>query len=360
MIGDIIVGMKIKVAINGAGRIGRAFLRGAIDNSLIDIVAINDLADIENIAYLMRYDSAYGKWSKSVKVDQNKKNLIIDGKFITYLSEKEPQNLPWKDMKIDVVVESTGFFTSKEKAKTHIDAGAKRVVISAPAKDEVGAPPTPTILMGVSKGKFKGEQITSNASCTTNASSPLVSILNESIGIEKAILSTVHGYTASQSIVDSPNKKDWKEGRAAAHNIVPTSTGAAKAVAKAMPEFSDKFDGISMRVPVITGSIADITFISKKNTSVEEINNVLKKAALDPRWDGIFSVSEDQLVSSDIVGSSYASIADLSLTRVVNHNLVKVCAWYDNETGYTGSLIKHVVMAGQNLPITDIETPKYV
>ncbi len=339
---------KIRVAINGAGRIGRAFYKIAQSVPEIEVVALNDLGDIENIAYLMKYDSAYGKSGYAVEVAQDKKSLTIAGKKISYFSEKDPALLPWKDLQIDVVVESTGFFTSYSKAHPHIEAGAKRVVISAPAKDEPQNPKVPTILMGINEGDFALCPITSNASCTTNASSPVMAILDKAIGIEKAILSTVHGYTASQSLVDGPSKKDWKEGRAAAQNIVPTSTGAAQAVAKALPQFVNKFDGISMRVPVIAGSIADITFVAKKPTTVEEVNNALIKAAEDVLWKETFAVTTDPLVSSDIVGSVFASIADLSLTRVVDGTLVKVCAWYDNEIGYTHALVMHVVKAGMS------------
>jgi glyceraldehyde 3-phosphate dehydrogenase len=352
---------KIKVAINGAGRIGRAFYKIAQSESELDVVAINDLGDIENIAYLMKYDSAYGKSGYSIQVAEDKKSLTIAGKKVLYFSEKDPANLPWKDLDIDVVVESTGFFTSYAKAYPHITAGAKRVVISAPAKDEAGSPKVPTILMGINENEFGLSPITSNASCTTNASSPVMSILDETVGIEKAILSTVHAYTASQSLVDSPGKKDWKEGRAAAQNIVPTSTGAAQAVAKALPQLLGKFDGISMRVPVVAGSIADITVLTKCNTTVEEINKILSDAAIHERWKNTFAVTTEQLVSTDIVGSVFASIADLNLTRVVDGNLVKVCAWYDNEIGYTHALVLHVLKAGKT-PVekTGSETPRYV
>ena len=334
---------KIRVAINGAGRIGRAFYKIAQGFKEMEVVAVNDLADIENIAYLMKYDSAYGKSGYAVQVAPDKKSLTIGAKPILYFSEKDPKNLPWGALQIDVVVESTGLFTSYEKAKAHLEAGAKHVVISAPAKDDEGGVVTPTILMGLNENEFGSSPITSNASCTTNASSPVIAILDEAIGIEKAILSTVHGYTASQSLVDSPSKKDWKEGRAAAQNIVPTSTGAAIAVTKAMPRLKGKFDGISMRVPVIAGSISDITMLFKRPTSTEEINSILQKASESERWQDVFSVTSEPLVSSDIVGSIYASIADLSLTRVVDSNLGKVCAWYDNEIGYTHSLILHVL-----------------
>ncbi len=339
---------KIKVAINGAGRIGRAFLKVAHDRTEIEVVAINDLGNIDNIAYLLKYDTAYGITPFDIAVGEDKKTLIVDGKSIAYFSEKEPSALPWGDLGIDVVVESTGLFTSFESAKVHITAGAKRVVISAPAKDEApldGA----TILMGINEEKFNTCIVTSNASCTTNSVSPIIAILHEAIGIEKALLNTVHAYTASQGIVDGPNKKDFREGRAAAQNIVPSSTGAAIAVTKAFPEFVGKFDGISMRVPVVVGSIADITFIAKRDTTKEEVNEILKKAATEKRWADIFSATEEQLVSSDIKGSKFASIADLSFTRVVGGNLVKVLAWYDNEMGYAYTLVDHVVKAGGSI-----------
>ncbi len=337
---------KIKVAINGAGRIGRAFIKVAHGRKELEVVAINDLGNIDNIAYLLKYDTAYGVTPFDVTVSADKKELIVDGQKIAYCSEKDPAMLPWSDLGVDVVVESTGLFTSFEASRAHIKAGAKKVVISAPAKDDAPADGA-TILMGINEEKFATCAITSNASCTTNSASPLIAILHEALGIEKAMLNTVHAYTASQGIVDGPNKKDFREGRAAAMNIVPSSTGAAIAVTKAFPELAGKFDGISMRVPVVVGSIADITFISKRDTTAEEVNDILKKAAGEKRWQNIFAVTEEDLVSSDIKGSKYASIADLSFTRVVGGNLVKVLAWYDNEMGYTHTLVDHVVKAGQ-------------
>jgi glyceraldehyde 3-phosphate dehydrogenase len=340
---------KIRVAINGAGRIGRAFFRLAQNNPEMEILAINDLGDIDNIAYLIKYDTAYGAAQFPVLVKSDKKGFVINGKEVEFLSEKNPSDLPWKYLNIDVVIESTGAFTTFKKAKGHIEAGAKKVVITAPAKDEPADETQATILMGINEDKLKTCVISSNASCTTNAGAPLIQILNEKIGIEKAVLNTVHGYTASQAIVDGPSKKDWKEGRAAAQNIVPTTTGAAIAVTKAIPELVGKFDGLAMRVPIVSGSIVDVTFIAKKETSVEEINNILKEAALEAGWQGIFAVTEDPIVSSDIIGSLYGSIADLGLTKVVDKNLVKVCAWYDNEMGYTATLIKHVLKMGEYL-----------
>ncbi len=334
---------KIKVAVNGCGRIGRAFIKLAFKREEIEVVAVNDLGDINNIAYLLKYDSAYGKSDLDVLVSKTGKELIINGKEVLFFSEKEPGNLPWGKLDIDVVIESTGFFTSFEGAGEHIKAGAKKVIITAPAKDDPRSEKEATILLGVNEEKRKDAVIISNASCTTNASSPIIAILDETVGIEKALLNTVHAYTASQSIVDGPNKKDWREGRAGGQNIVPSSTGAAKAVAKAFPKMEGIFDGISIRVPVVVGSIADITFISKRNTSVEEINEILEKASTDDRWQGIFTVTKEQLTSRDIIGSTFASMADLSFTKVVGGNLVKVLAWYDNEMGYTNTLVEQVL-----------------
>ncbi len=335
---------KTRVAINGFGRIGRAFFRMSYDNPNLEVVAINDLGDIKNLAYLLEYDTVYGRSPYSVEVGDGA--LIVDGKKIIVASEKEPQNLPWAKEQIDVVVESTGFFTSYEKAKAHLDAGAKRVVISAPVKDESGGK---TVLMGVNESDLADCTITSNASCTTNATSPLVAILNESIGIEKAILNTVHAYTASQALVDGPSKKDFREGRAAAQNIVPSSTGAAIATTMVHTSLKDKFDGISIRVPVPVGSVLDITFIAKRDTTAEEVNTILEKASQSEAWQDLFAVTRDPLVSSDIIGARHASIADLAFTRVVGGNLVKVLAWYDNETSYTSTLIKHVEKIGSLL-----------
>jgi glyceraldehyde 3-phosphate dehydrogenase len=337
---------KIRVAINGFGRIGRAFLKIAWENPNLEIVAVNDLGSLESLSYLLKYDTVYRTWKHDVKTGEG--SMLIDGKEVKFISEKDTTKLPWKDLGIDVVVESTGLFTAYEKAKFHLDCGAKKVVISAPSKGD-GSFPGETILLGVNEEKFGTCDITSNASCTTNAASPLIGILNEALGVEKAILNTVHGYTASQSLVDGPSKKDLREGRAAAQNIVPSSTGAAIAVTKAYPELENLFDGISIRVPVPAGSIVDVTFISKKTTTAEEVNKILKKASEDPRWNKIFSVTEEPLVSSDILATPFASIADLAMTRVVGGNLVKVMGWYDNEYGYTYTLVEHVIKTGNSI-----------
>lgn len=321
---------KIRVAINGFGRIGRAFYKLASLHEEIEIVAINDLGDRANLEYLLKYDTVYGKWGGTFNAQ--------------HLQEKDPAKLPWKDLNIDVVVESTGLFTEEEKARAHITAGAKRVVITAPAKGAVT-----TVLMGVNEEKLEGCEITSNASCTTNAASPLIAILDEALGIEKAVLNTTHGYTATQSLVDGPSKKGFREGRAAAQNMIPSTTGAAISVSKAFTKLEGLFDGISVRVPVIAGSLVDVTFISKKNTTAEEVNEILKKAAAEKRWEGIFTVTEEELVSSDILGSQYGSIADLGFTKVVGGNLVKVLAWYDNEMGYAHTLVNHVKKLGAQI-----------
>ncbi|MBI4136056.1 MAG: aldehyde dehydrogenase [Candidatus Vogelbacteria bacterium] len=337
---------RIRVAINGLGRIGRAFLKLAVKRSEIQLVAVNDLGDVNNLAYLLKYDSAYGQSGLAIEIRGDR--LVIGGQEIIFLQEKEPAKLPWHDLAIDVAVESTGRFESYEAAKAHIDAGARKVVVSAPIKGEpVPGIPGATVLMGINEDKLATCQITSNASCTTNSASPVIQILHEGVGIEKAILNTVHGYTATQKLVDSPQANDFRRGRAAAANIVPSTTGAAIAVTQAIPALQDKFDGLAVRVPVLAGSIADITFIARRGTTVEEVNRILKKAAGESRWQNIFSVTEEPLVSADIVGSPYASIADLALTKVVGGNLVKVMAWYDNEMGYTHTLVEHVIKTGQ-------------
>jgi len=330
-----------KIAINGFGRIGRLFFRQAFGLKDLEIAAVNDLGDAENLAYLLKYDTVYGRYGKEVRATSDK--LVVDGKEIIFLQEKDPAKLPWKDLKIDIVVESTGVFESYEKAKVHLDAGAKRVVITAPAKDPDGTEGK-TVLMGVNEGELKTVVMTSNGSCTTNAASPVIQIMSENPGIKKAILNTVHGYTATQNLVDGPTKgKDYRRGRAAAQNIVPSTTGAAIAVTRAIPELEGKFDGIALRVPVVTGSIADITFLAARKTSVEEINDIFRKAAAEPRWQGILKVTEEQLVSSDIIGEPYGAIVDLNFTKVIDGDLVKVLSWYDNEAGYVATLIKHVL-----------------
>ncbi len=334
---------KARVAINGFGRIGRLFMRAAFGSPDLEIVAINDLGDVENLAYLLKYDTVYGRYDKEVKADLANGKLTVNGTEIKFLQIKDAAQLPWKEMSVDIVVESTGIFESYEKNKVHLAAGAKRVVITAPAKDEDG-PDGKTILMGVNEDDIKTCAITSNGSCTTNSASPVIQVLGENPGIAKAMLSTVHSYTATQSIVDGPIRggKDYRRGRAAAQNISPSTTGAAIAVTRAIPSLKGMFDGMAFRVPSVAGSVSDITFVAKRKTSVEEINKILTDAAASPRWQGILKVTDDQLVSSDIVGDPYGAIVDLNFTKVVDGDLVKVLSWYDNEAGYVSTLVRHV------------------
>ena len=332
----------IKVAINGFGRIGRMFFKLAAERPELEVVAVNDLGDINNLAYLLKYDTAYGKSDLDISVKDG--NFIINGKQIAFLSEKDPAALPWGKLGVDVAVESTGFFESYEKASLHLEAGAKRVVITAPAKGDSSL--GKTVLVGINEDDFKMCKVSSNGSCTTNAVSPVAQIMSETVGVKKAVLNTIHAYTATQKIVDSPDANDWRRGRAGAQNIVPSSTGAAISVTEVVKNLKGLFDGIALRVPVITGSVVDFTFVSARPTSVEEVNNILKQAAAQDRWSKVFSVTEEQLVSSDIVGMPYASIADLSFTKVIDGDLVKILAWYDNEAGYTRALVEHIIKTG--------------
>ncbi len=339
-----------RIAINGFGRIGRLLVRQAFAQPEFEFVAVNDLGDPENLAYLLKYDTVYGCLKEDIAVDKSKNELLINNKAIKVLQTKDPAGLPWKDLNIDIVIEATGLFESFEKAKAHLASGAKRVVITAPAKDSEGE--GKTVLMGINDGEIKTTVLTSNGSCTTNAAAPVIQIMSENPGIQKAVLNTVHGYTATQGIVDGPVRgsgstsltasKDFRRGRAAAQNIVPSTTGAAIAVTRVIPELSGKFDGIALRVPVPTGSIADITFIAKRKVTVEEINSIFKAAADTERWQGILRVTEDQLVSSDIIGMPYGAIVDLNFTKVVDGDLVKVLSWYDNEYGYVATLVRHM------------------
>jgi len=326
----------VKVVINGFGRIGRLFFRQAQGESGLEVVAINDLGDLENLSYLLQYDTVYGRFEGGLK-------------GVKTFQEKDPAKLPWKKLGVDIVVEATGVFNSYQKAKVHLQAGAKRVVITAPAKDEDGKGGK-TVLSGVNEKDMASFQITSNGSCTTNAASPVIEVLRKTPGILKAVLNTTHGYTATQNLVDGSSQgSDPRRGRAAAQNIIPSTTGAAIAVARAIPEMKGKFDGIALRVPVVAGSIADITFVSKRKTTVKEINSILTKAASLPQWKGIFKVTSDPLVSSDILKEPYGAIVDLSFTKVVDGDLVKVLAWYDNEWGYVTTLMRHVKAAARSM-----------
>lgn len=320
------------MAINGFGRIGRAAFKIGLASGKIEFVAINDLAPIETLAHLLKYDSVYGKFGFSVQPGD--RCLIIKGKKIPVLSEKDPRKLPWKKMKAGVVLECTGRFVKDGAAKTHIAAGADKVIVSAPVKGEGGVE---TFLLGVNEKKYKKQDVISNASCTTNSLAPIAFILQESFGIEKGMVTTVHAYTAGQNIVDGPNK-DLRRGRAGAINIVPTTTGAAIATTKVVPGLDNRFDGMAIRVPVSIGSLTDFTVLLKSVVNVEQVNAALEKyAKKNPK---ILEVTHDPIVSSDIVGNPHSAIVDLSLTKVVGGNLVKILAWYDNEWGYANRLVE--------------------
>ncbi len=350
---------KINIAINGFGRIGRLLFKMALKNEEVEVVAINDLGDVENMTYLLNYDTAQkslleiSDLKASFKVEENKNFLIIGDKKIPFYSVKNPAELPWKDLSVDVVAECTGVFNSFEKSKAHLDAGAKRVVLSGPTKDaqnlefakgKIGS----TVLMGINEEKTKTCSITSNGSCTTNASAIPLKIINDKIGIESALLNTIHSYTATQSIVDGPvrKKKDFRRGRAAAQNIIPTTTGSAIAVGKVIEEFQGKFDGIAIRVPTIAGSLVDLTFITKRDTSEEEIKNIFIEASQKNEYKNLLRVEDEPIVSSDIVGDTYPSIIDLNFIKVQGR-LVKILAWYDNESGFTHSLLEHIIKIGR-------------
>ncbi|HBA44535.1 TPA: type I glyceraldehyde-3-phosphate dehydrogenase [Patescibacteria group bacterium] len=340
-----------KVAINGFGRIGRLFLRKTLGNPNFEIVAINDLGDVENLAYLLKYDTVYGRYEKEVSFikTEGKNAIVVDGKEIAFISEKDPTLLPWGTMGIDLVVESTGVYESFEKNQAHITAGAKRVVISAPAKDADGAIGQ-TVLMGINEDKMSVCPITSNASCTTNGISPVVAVLSEKLGIVKAMMTTAHAYTNTQTMVDSPVKgADFRRGRAGAQNIVPSTTGAAIAVTRAFKELEGKFDGIALRIPVPSGSVADITFLAARPTTVEEVNAILTEAAQTEQWKGILTVTDEQIVSSDVLRQETGALVDLRMTKVVAGDLVKVLSWYDNEWGYSNRLIEMVITVGKSI-----------
>ena len=334
---------QAKIAINGFGRIGRAAFKIAWERRDLEVVAINDLTDTRTLAYLLKNDSNSGTYQHEVGYDDS--GIIVDGKHIKVLAERDPTALPWADLGIDIVIESTGFFTDKEGASKHITAGAKRVVISGPTKSEG----VDTIVLGANDDATEGAtEVVSNASCTTNSLGAVMAILDAEFGVEKSLLTTVHSYTASQALQDAP-KKDLREGRNAAENIVPTSTGAAVAVTKALPNLKDKFDGISMRVPTPVVSISDVTALLSKDVTVEQLNNAFKKAANEPFYQGILAVSEEPLVSRDFIGNSHSGTVDLELTRVVGGNLVKVCVWYDNEWGYSNRLVELVADIAKSL-----------
>ncbi|MGC9383878.1 MAG: type I glyceraldehyde-3-phosphate dehydrogenase [Kosmotogaceae bacterium] len=317
----------MKVAINGFGRIGRLVFREMLKRDGFDVVAINDLTDAKTLGHLLKYDTVHGRYQGNVNVKDD--SLIVDGEKIKVYAEKDPSKLPWKDLGVEIVIESTGVFRSKEKAMPHINAGAKKVVITAPAKGNIDA----TIVPGVNDEELKPEhEVISCASCTTNSIAPVIKVLHEKFGIEKGFLTTIHAYTANQNVLDGPHK-DLRRARACAANTIPTSTGAAKAVGLVIPEMKGKLDGMALRVPVTDGSITDLTVVVKNNTTTEEVNSVMKEAS-EKELKGVLGYTEDPLVSSDIVGSTYSGIFDSGLT-FVNKNVVKVCSWYDNEYGYS-------------------------
>jgi glyceraldehyde 3-phosphate dehydrogenase len=326
--------MPNKVAINGLGRIGRAALKLAVEHPELDVVAVNEIGSLDNMVYLLRYDTAYGRYERQVEAVEGK--LVIDGKPLVYLSERDPEQLPWGDLGVDLVLECTGRFTEREDAEKHVRAGARWVVLSGPTK----SPDVPTIIHGVNRPDGQ-TQIISCASCTTNNITPLVEILDRHFGVEKALLTTVHAYTATQALVDSPGgAKDLRRGRAAAQSFVPSSTGAATATAKALPAMQGRFDGVSVRGPVVVGSISDVVFVLARDTTADEVNDVLRQEVSSDRYKGILDVADDPLVSADIVQDPHASIVQLDMTRVVGGNLVKVMSWYDNEWGFTSQMIQ--------------------
>ena len=332
-----------RVAINGLGRIGRAALKIILDTPELELVAVNDIAAVDNMAYLLKYDTVYGRYERSVDLEEGA--LLIDGQKIPYLSERDPAKLPWGSMNVDVVLECTGLFTKQEDAGKHIQAGAKFVILSGPTSSA----DVPTVVYGVNT-QAGDKYIVSCASCTTNNIAPIMEIIDRRIGVKKAIMTTVHAYTATQALVDAPGgKKDLRRGRAAAANLVPSSTGAAKATAKALPQLEGKFDGRSVRAPVPVGSIADIVIVTARPTTREEINDILREESQTERYDGILGVTDEEIVSSDIIKDPRASIVSLDLTQVVDGDLVKIMSWYDNEWGFTNQMIKKTLEVAQSL-----------
>ncbi len=335
--------MKTKVAINGFGRIGRNAFKIAFERSDIEIVAINDLTDTKTLASLLKHDSNYGTYEHDVTYDES--HLIIKGQKIKVLAERDPALLPWEENNIDVVIESTGFFVDPAKAKAHISAGAKKVVLSGPAKGD-GAT---TVVLGVNEDKLEvAGDIISNASCTTNCITPVAAVIESNFGIEKAMMTTIHSYTASQALQDAPNK-DLREGRNAAENIVPTTTGASKAAALALPALEGIFGGLSIRVPTPVVSLSDFVIITKRPVTVEEVNEVFMKASKTPYYEGILAVTDEELVSRDFIGNSHSATVDMKLTAVIGGNMLKVVAWYDNEWGYSNRLVEVVADTGRLL-----------
>jgi glyceraldehyde 3-phosphate dehydrogenase len=320
------------VAINGLGRIGRAALKILLDADGLDLVAVNDIADADNLAYLIKYDTVYGRYHHEVRADDGA--LVIDDRRIPALAERDPANLPWADLGVELVLECTGIFTTADQLEKHVQAGASYVILSAPTNSDT----VPTVVHGVNRPQGQ-PQIISCASCTTNCITPVIEIAQRRLGVERAVMTTVHAYTAGQQLVDGPSKS-FRRGRAGAANLVPTSTGAARATTRAVPELAERFDGIAVRAPIPVGSIADIVFDASRPTTIEEVNQAFRQEAATVRYEGILGVSEDPLVSADIVGDPRAAVIDLALTRVVDGTLVKVMAWYDNEWGFTHQMIR--------------------
>jgi len=331
-----------KVAINGFGRIGRAAFKIIMDTPELDLVAVNDIVPLDNLAYLLKYDTAYGKYGKSVEVKGH--SLIVNGKECKFFHEKDPAQLPWGELEIDIALECTGFFRNKEGLEKHLEAGAKFVILSAPAKSE----DVPTIVHGVNVPEDESIPYLCCASCTTNCITPVVEVMRRRLGVKKAIMTTIHAYTSTQAIVDAPSKK-IRRGRAAAANFVPTTTGAAIATTRVLPEIEGRFDGVAVRAPIPVGSITDIIFVTEKKTTVEEVNAIFKEEAASEKYDGILGVSEDSIVSSDIIGDSRASIVDLGMTQVVDGDLIKVMSWYDNEWGFTSQMVREALRVAKTL-----------
>ena len=342
--------MTTRVAINGLGRIGRAILKLVIDEPSLELVAVNDLVDVENLAYLLRFDTTYGRYAKSVVVDGE--NLVVDGRELRTLRNRDPLELPWTELDVDLVFECTGALTRRDDVEKHIRAGARIVLLSAPSKDA----DVETVVRGAND-PTGASGIISCASCTTNCITPIVEIIGRRIGIEKAVMTTVHAYTASQSLVDGPGK-GFRRGRAAAANLVPATTGAALATTRALPQYAGLFDGVAIRAPIPVGSIADITFVTSRPTTVDEVNEILAGEAETERYAGVLGVSHDPLVSSDVIGDSRASLVDVALTLVIGGNLVKVMSWYDNEWGYANQMLREAVAMSASMGAEAVATSR--
>ncbi|MGD2143319.1 MAG: type I glyceraldehyde-3-phosphate dehydrogenase [Anaerolineae bacterium] len=331
-----------KVAINGFGRIGRAAFKIILDTPELELAGVNDIMPLDNLAYLLKYDTVYGRYEKSVEAGEDA--LVVDGKAYDFFSERNPEDLPWAQLGVDVVFECTGIFRHLKGIQRHLDAGAKFVILSAPGKDE----DIPTVVHGVNVPEDESLPYFSCASCTTNCIAPVVEVMSRRVGVENAIMTTIHAYTSTQAIVDGPSKK-VRRGRAAALNFVPTSTGAAIAATRVLPELKGRFDGVAVRAPIPVGSISDIIFVTERETSVQEVNDIFREEAESDRYAGILGVAEDPIVSSDIVGDSRASIVDVGMTQVVNGTLVKIMSWYDNEWGFSSQMIREGMRVAKSL-----------